>query len=123
MSSKPNDKFYTIIGGVICAVIAVIVIFVVNMNKTDTNTEQIISSSEAQKKCVIMESIDGLSVDNARKYCLSQWNTPEKEKEFHSNIEARWQERKDEVADGSKITGNSTLMSLQEIYDSVIGDI
>lgn len=114
---------YAIVGGVFCAVIAVVIIFVTNLNKPKEEVSETISTYEAQKKCVIMESIGGLSVDNARKYCLSQWNSTDKEDTFRTEIQTRWEERKNETVDSEKLTGEEKQMTLEEIFNSIEGDI
>lgn len=123
-SKKANeDTKYTAIGIVFCAIVAVVVVIIIAINSGKPKEPETISTYDAQKKCVIMETAGGLTVDNARKYCLSQWNTPEKQEEFPVTIQAKWQEKKDTKINAKKLTGKNEEMSLEDIYNSIEGDI
>lgn len=123
MSKQNTEKNNAaLIGGVFCAIIAIIVIFITNLNKPKEEMEETISTTEAQKKCVVMEMVDiwqtggdrDTVVETARKHCLESWNTPEKEKIFRKTIQDDWNNRKNEVFEGE---------TLEDFYNSIEGDI
>ena len=99
-----------ILWGIILIIIGVVVIIaLINMFKGDPDDEGLISTTEAQEKCVVMETYDSIryngestntAKEKAEKHCLSLWDTPEKEKEFRKYIEEDWQTVKDEVYEG-----------------------
>ena len=99
-----------ILWGILLIIIGVVVIIaLINMFKGDPDDEGLISTTEAQEKCVVMETYDSIryngeststAKEKAEKHCLSLWDTPEKEKEFRKYIEEDWQTVKDEVYEG-----------------------
>lgn len=119
-TSKENIKTLSIrnqiIVGTICAVIVITAVVALN-GKRSTKTQM--SITEAQQKCVLMEEADIVNVmgeawsdevaKRAEATCLSGRETQEKEESFVQIIESDWENRKNEVLQGS---------TLQELFDA-----
>lgn len=123
-TSKENIKTLSIrsqiIVGTICAVIVIAAVVALN-GKRSTKTQM--SITEAQQKCVLMEEADmvnymgepfgNATTDKAEKFCLSQWDRGENpnntDEKFIEIIQEDWENRKNEVLQGS---------TLQELFDA-----
>lgn len=104
-----------ILGGIVCVIIAAVVIFIVNQNKTPKEPEM--TTYEAQTKCVLMEQADLVNLmgepfgsetyKKAEEFCLSQWdrtkNPDNTEEKFKEIIKTDWENRKSEVLDGNTL--------------------
>ena len=96
-------------GAILIGVGVIVFIVVINMFTGSSDDEGLISITEAQEKCIVMETYDSIRYngepastarEKAEKHCLSLWDTPEKEKEFRKYMEEDWQTVKDEVYEG-----------------------
>ena len=107
-TSSILDNLKTIILTVLglAILIGVIVAFINSQNKPDDSS---MSTTEAQKKCVVITMVgyekanEEISVDEAQKYCLAMWDSPEREKSFVEYITKEWENNKDEVVNGKTI--------------------
>lgn len=102
------DNLKTIIITVLglALLIGVIVAFINSQNKTDDSS---MSTTEAQKKCVVVTIVgykkagERISVDEAQRHCMAMWDSPEREKTFREYMTKEWEANKDEVYDGKTI--------------------
>ena len=94
----------TVLG--LALLIGVIVAFINSQNKTDDSST---STTEAQKKCVVVTIVgykkagERISVDEAQRHCMAMWDSPEREKTFREYMTKEWEANKDEVYDGKTI--------------------
>ena len=87
--------------------IALIFAFINSQNKSNDSS---ISISEAQEKCMLMEEADLVNTmgepfgsettKKAEQFCLSAWDTSEKEATFKEDVKTDWENRKSEVLEG-----------------------
>lgn len=95
----------TIIG--LAIFIALIFAFINSQNKPDDSS---MSISEAQEKCMLMEEADlvntmgeefgSATTKKAEQFCLSAWDTSEKEATFKEDVKTDWENRKTEILEG-----------------------
>ena len=123
-TSKENIKTLSIrnqiIVGTICAVVVITAVVALNSKKS-TKTQM--SITEAQQKCMLMEEADIANaageeygqavIDRAEKHCLALWdkttNPSSTEEQFIEIVSSDWENRKNEVLQGS---------TLQELFDA-----
>lgn len=96
----------TIIGLAILIGIIIAVIKVQSENKADES----ISIEEAQAKCMLIDEYNQVTelgktfsqdvVNEAERFCLTQWDTPDRENDFKNSIPKDWEAMKDKVLDG-----------------------
>ena len=95
--------------------IAVIFFFINLQTKSDDSS---MSIEEAQEKCMLMEEADLVNTmgeefgpattKKAERFCLSAWDTSEKEATFKEDVKIDWENRKTEILEG---------YTLEELYN------
>ena len=104
------DNLKTIILTIIGLAILIGVIIAVIKVQSEDKADGSISIEEAQAKCMLIDEYNQVTelgktfsqdvVNEAERFCLAQWDTPEREKDFKNSIPKDWEAMKDKVLDG-----------------------
>lgn len=104
------DKTKTIILTVLGLCLLVGVIIAIIKVQSDNSSESGISIEEAQAKCMLIDEYNQVNelgkeysqdvVKEAERFCLSQWNTPDREKTFKESVPKDWETMKDKTLNG-----------------------
>lgn len=119
MAEQKNTKRAPMPVQIAGGLIAIIIIAVIALNiANNKNNGQKMSIQEAQAKCMLMNEWGQVNeigktfsqevIEEAERFCLSQWDSPEREKDFLNFTPKDW-----EVMKGKELNG----YTLQEIYD------
>lgn len=119
MAEQKNTKRAPMAVQIAGGLIAIIIIAVIAINiANNKNNSQKMSIQEAQAKCMLMNEWGQVNeigkpfsqevIEEAERFCLSQWDSPEREKDFLNFIPKDW-----EVMKGKELNG----YTLQQLYD------